>query len=558
MNIRFLTARARTHRRDLIAIAGLSIFGALATLAIPWLAGQFLAGVISGAALELRLVMALLLAALVWMTATNIAVAILSQAASARILAGLRAETYARIQAMPMSFHDRSKSGDLLSLMTYEVSNLSGFLTSTLAKLPAMLLTAGGAAALLFLIDPVMALVVPVLVPVFYLVMKLIGRKLRALAHKVRKAESELVWTASSDLEMLPAIKAFATEQHHRAHYDSVIEKSRLLSLRQARTMAFVGPIVSLVASLSAIALLVLGSGQLASGTRSTGELFAFLFYAALLTRPVEALANIYGQWQIAKGTLARIEAVFAKTIEPGYSAPERLERASGTIDFAGIDFAYPGRPTVLKGFDLAIKPGEIVALTGENGIGKSTLVGLLLRFYDPHAGQIMLDGVNIATIQVQDLRRQFGYVPQRALLFNGTIAENIAFGLANPEPEAIERAARTAQAWEFIQHLPRGLDTEIGDSGIRLSGGQRQRIALARALLRDPPVYIFDEATSMYDLESEAAFVEACVQNLKGRTVIIITHRPASLALADRIVNMTSAGPIITNTPAPQDSAPA
>ncbi len=547
MNIRFLAERARPHRRDLVTIAGLSILSALATLTIPWLAGQFLAGVISGVAVELGLVLALLLAALVWMTGVNIAVAILSQAASGRILAGLRAETYARIQAMPMSFHDRSKSGDLLSLMTYEVGNLSGFLTATLAKLPAMMLTAGGAAALLFLIDPVMAVVVPVLVPVFYLVMKLIGRRLRALSHKVRKAESELVWTASSDLDMLPAIKAFATEQHHRTHYDSVIEKSRRLSLKQTRTMASVGPIVSLVAALAAIALLVLGSGQVASGARSPGELFAFLFYAALLTRPVESLANIYGQWQIAKGTLGRIEAVFTKAVEPGYSATGRLNRAIGAIDFAEIEFAYPGREGVLKGFNLAISPGEIIALTGENGIGKSTLVGLLLRFYDPQAGTITLDGTNIATIQVQDLRRQFGYVPQRALLFNGSIAENIAFGLPNPEPDAIERAARMAQAWDFIQHLPRGLHTEIGDSGIRLSGGQRQRIALARALLRDPPIYIFDEATSMYDLEGEAAFVEACVQSLKDRTVIIITHRPASLALADRIVHMTRTGPVIS-----------
>jgi len=547
LNIRFLAERARPFRGDLVSISALSVLSALATLAIPWLAGNFLAGAIGEARIDLRLIVMLLVGALVWMTVVNIAVTILSQAAAGRILAGLRSEAYDRLQAMPMSFHDRSKSGDLLALMTYEVGDLSDFLTSTLAKVPSMLLTAGGAVVLLFVIDQTMALVVPLLVPLFYVAMRLVGRRLRALSHKVRKADAEVMWTASSDLEMLPAIKAFATEDHHRSHYAQVVEKARQLGLTQTRVIAFIGPLVSLVAAMAAIAVLVLGSGQIASGTRSPAELFAFLFYAALLTRPVEALAGIYGEWQIAKGTMARLEAVFARSIEPGYSAPQRIERAAGAIAFEGIDFAYPGRAAVLKDFNLAIAPGEVIALTGENGIGKSTLVRLLLRFYDPQAGTITLDGIDISTCQVQDLRRQFGYVPQRALLFNGSVAQNIAFGLAAPDPQAIERAARLAQAWDFIPQLPRGLDTEIGDNGIRLSGGQRQRIALARALLRDPPIYIFDEATSMYDLEGEAAFVEACVQSLRGRTVIIITHRPASLALADRIINMTSAGPVIS-----------
>ena len=552
MNLEFMINRARPFRRELFAISALSLLSSLAILAIPWLAGQFLAGVIGDATIGLGLLIALLIAALVWTSAVNILVAIASEAASGRILAGLRREAYERIQAMPMSFHDRSKSGDLLALMSYEVSNLSGFLTATLAKVPSMLLTAAGAVVLLFLIDPVMALVVPVLVPVFYIVMKLLGRKLRALSHRARKAESEVITTAARDLAMLSAIKAFAAEEHHRAQYRAATEKSRLLSLTRARTMAFIGPVVALVAALAAIALLVIGGDKVASGVRSPAELFTFLFYAALLTRPVEALVNIYGQWQIAKGTLARMDAVFTKTIEPGYAAPDRLERARGALAFDGVSFGYPGREPVLTDFALAIAPGEVIALTGENGIGKSTLVSLLLRFYEPQAGRITLDGVDIASLQVQDLRRQFGFVPQRALLFNGSIADNIAFGLTNPAPAAIEHAARLAQAWDFIQHLPRGLDTEIGDNGVRLSGGQRQRIALARALLRDPPIYIFDEATSMYDLEGEAAFVEACVQSLEGRTVIIITHRPASLALADRIIEMTSNGPIITDSTAP------
>lgn len=548
MNIGFLAARARPYAGELAVISAMAVLGAGATLAIPWLAGQFLGAVVASPAsgadrAELGTSVGLLVAVLVALTVVNIAVAVLSRAASGRILAGLQRETHARIQRMPLSFHDRSKSGDLLALMTYEVGNLSTFLTATLANVPAMLLTAGGAVILLFLLDPAMALVVPVLVPGFYIVMKIVGRRLRTLARKVRKAEAELFWTAESDLAMLPAIKAFATEEFQCERYDAAVERARALELRQARILAFVNPLVTLIAALAATAILLAGGGQVADGGRAPGDLFAFLLYAALLTRPVAALADTYGQFQIAKGTLARLEAVFAKTTEPGYDATGTLARAHGAIAFEKVSFGYPGRGPVLEAVDLSIAPGEIVALTGENGVGKSTMIRLLLRFYDPDSGRITLDGTDIASLQVQALRRQFGYVPQRPLLFAGSVAENIAFGIADPDPAAIERAARLAQAWDFIGKLPRGLDTEIGDNGVRLSGGQQQRLALARALLRDPPVYIFDEATSMYDLEGEAAFVETCIETLKGRTVIIITHRPASLALADRIIAATPAG---------------
>jgi ATP-binding cassette subfamily B protein/subfamily B ATP-binding cassette protein MsbA len=543
MKLAFLTTRARPFLGELALISGLSVVSAFATLALPWLAGNFLSGVLGDQAIDIGGTLVLLVLALVSLTALNIAVAILSELASGRILAGLRRETYDHIQAMPISFHDRSRNGDLLALMTYEVDRLSRFLTSTLAGVPSMLITAAGAVVLLFVLDPVMALVVPVLVPVFFVMLKLMGRRLRVLARKVRKAETRLMWMGETDLDMLPAIKAFAVEEHHRAKYHQAIEQARILNLGQTRLSAFVGPVVALVAGLAAITILLVGSEQVAAGTRTPGELFAFLLYAALLTRPVSGLADSYGAWQVARGALARLEGVFGKPLEPGYAAPVRLARAEGAIAFENVTFAYPARPPVLTDLSLAIAPGEIVALTGANGIGKSTMIRLLLRYYDPQAGRITIDGQDIGQVQVQDLRRQFGYVPQRPLLFNGTIRDNIAFGADVDDPAALERAVAMAQASDFINRLPQGLDTEIGDDGIRLSGGQQQRIALARALYRDPPVYILDEATSMYDLEGEAAFVEACIQSLAGRTVIIITHRPASLALAHRIIHMDEKG---------------
>jgi ATP-binding cassette subfamily B protein/subfamily B ATP-binding cassette protein MsbA len=543
VNFAFLRARARPFLPELALISGLSLVSALASLAIPWLAGSFLAGVLGVTTIDITATVALLIAALAVLTAVNILVAILSELASGRILSGLRREVYDHLMALPIGFHDQSRTGELLSLMTYEASQLSSFLTRTLAGVPSMVMTATGAIILLFVLDPVMTLVVPVLVAIFLGVMKLAGRQMRVLARRTRKADVRLMWLGESDLELLPAIKAFAVEGAHQRDYHAASEAARRLSLQRVRISAFIGPVVSLLAGLAVIAILLVGSEQIAAGSRTPGELFAFLLYAALLTRPASGLADTYGAFQMARGTLARMTEVFGKPREAGYAAERRIERAAGAIAFEQVDFAYPGRPPVLRGIDLAIAAGEVVALTGANGAGKSTMIRLLLRFYDPQAGRITLDGEDIAAIDVQSLRRQFGYVPQRPLLLNGTIRDNIIFGADARDPAQVERAARMAQAWDFIQRLPQGLDTVIGEDGVRLSGGQQQRVALARALYRDPPIYIFDEATSMYDLEGEAAFVEACIALLKGRTVIIITHRPASLALAGRIITVSEAG---------------
>jgi len=546
MSAQFWIKWAKKFRWQLALISGLTMLSSLATLAVPWLAAQLLGDVFGGEteALNITQTLGLLVVSLVAMTALSIAAIIVSQTASTRILTELRKQIYGHVQMMPISFHDDARRGDVLALTSYEVGNLSDFLADTLANAPAMILTALGAIIVMFWLDPTLALIVPMLIPVFFIMMKLAGRRLRAVSSKVRAAEVELIAIAERDLEMLPAVKSFATEEFHRAGFADAAEKSRNLAVGQAILNAFIGPIVALLAALSAIAVLVFASGQLLSGESSPAELFAFLLYAALLTRPVGSLANMYGAYQMARGTLARLEDVLALAPEPGYAHGAALSRVDGAIRFENVGFAYPGRKAVFSGLDLEIAPGEIIALTGENGVGKSTLVRLLMRFYEPSSGTISLDGTDIAELKVQDLRRQFGYVPQRALLFNGTIADNIAFGQGPASSrEDILAAAKLAQADDFIAALPDGIDTQIGDHGVRLSGGQRQRIALARALYRNPPIYILDEATSMYDLESEAVFVENCIQSLSGRTVIIITHRPASLALAERVLKLGSDG---------------
>ena len=546
MSVRFWFDWARRFRWQLAGISLLTLLSSAATLAVPWLAAQALGVVISadGTVPDLSQILTLLVSVLVVLTALNIAAAIQSARASTRILTDLRKRVYEHVQIMPLSFHDAQRSGDVLALTSFEVSNLSDFLANTLANAPAIVLTTLGAVAILYWIDPVMALIVPLLVPAFAIMIRLTGRTLRGLSRSARAAEVELVAIAERDLEILPAIKAFAAEEHHRKAFAEAAETSRDFAVRQAQLRAFIGPLMALLAALAAIGVLVIGSGYLSGEASSPEELFAFLLYAALLTRPAGALAAMYSSYQMARGTLARLETVLALDPEPGHYQGATIARAQGAIEFDSLKFAYPGRSPVFEDLNLTVEPGEILALTGENGVGKSTLVRLLLRFYAPQSGTISLDGRDIAEYEIRSLRRQFGYVPQRVLLFNGTIAENIAFGQeAENEQQSIERAARLARVDQFLGGLPEGLDTIIGDHGVKLSGGQRQRIALARALYRDPPIMILDEATSMYDLESEAAFVEECVELLQGRTVILITHRPASLALASRVVRIGQDG---------------
>ncbi|MEO0462971.1 MAG: ABC transporter ATP-binding protein [Pseudomonadota bacterium] len=543
MTVGFVLSRLRPYLPQLALICAVTLLGSLATLSVPLLAGRLLSGIVGEAAIDMRATLALLVGALLATTLIGIAVAVLSELASGHMLAGLRREAYTHVQALPIKEHNEAKMGDLLALITFEIDSLSTFLASTIATIPSHVITATGALVLLFMIDPMLALIVPVLIPVFIIMSKLVGRRLRALALKTRDAEVALFSRAETDLELLPAIKAFAREDTYQDRYAQLIEHARRANLDQKKLEAAVQPVTTLIAALAAIAILLVGLEGAGTQARSTGEVFTFLLYAALLTRPAGALAGVYGQFQWARGTMARLVEVLAIPPEAGYSTPRTLERAEGAIAFESVSFAYPAREMVLEDVDLSIKAGEVVAITGANGIGKSTLLALLMRYYEPQAGRITLDGIDVRELNVQSLRSQIGYVPQRALLFDGTVRDNITLASDTPAAAALERAIEFSGARTFIEALPDGLDTVIGDHGVRLSGGQRQRVALARALYADPPIYVFDEATSMYDLASEAAFVDTCIRALKGCTIIIITHRPASLALADRVLEASPSG---------------
>ncbi|MEO9461533.1 MAG: ABC transporter ATP-binding protein [Marinomonas sp.] len=536
----FLLRRAATFARPIALIAGMTLLASLATLAIPYLLSQIVGAMIAQDAASIHTIAALLLAALAVMNALNITASLLSARTSLTILAQLRTETQAHLQSLPMSFHEQSRKGDLLALLTYEVTLLSGFFTGSLAILPANLFTAAGAIILLFAIDPFMALFVPIVIAIGLLARKLMGRQLWTLSKRSQASDAALVWEAERGLEMVGAIKSFAAEDAFASQYAKAAKRSFTDNFAEARLLAFFGPVAAFIAAIAAIGLLIIAAERIGTAGRDPADLLAFILYAALLTRPLGNLVSAYGEYKKAQGTLDRLDNVLALPTEAGLEAGLKTPDLSrDSIQFSGVNFAYSGRPQTLHDINLTIAPGEIVALTGENGAGKTALLRLLLRFYDADSGSVQLGKKPLKEINIAALRSQIGYVPQRALLFDGTIADNIRFGREHASDAQIEAAIALAQGQEFVADLPQGLDTFIGDNGIRLSGGQRQRIALARALLTDPPMLILDEATSMYDAASEANFVAECSEAMVDRTVLIVTHRPASLKLAQRVLHL-------------------
>lgn len=539
MNLRLILGYAAPYRGSLALSVLLMLVETGVALTVPLLGGRFAEQVLASGPANGGAILLALLGLFALQGLVKYGNNYLMGRTSAHILADLRVRIYDHLQALPLSFYHQRRQGDVLALLTYEATQLASFMSGTLLAVIPLALTVAGAVILMFRIDPTLALLVAVLVPVFFFVLKVLGRHLRALAQQLQQADATAIAIASENLGMLSAIKTFTRETLESGRYRTQVAQIRRLSTLQQTIYAGLGPAIQFIAAGAAVLLLWLASARIGSGQMNPAEMVSFLLYAAVLTRPVGALAAVYGQTLMARGTLQRLQRVLAEPVESIQQAGRALPPVRGAIEFRGIEFAYPGRTPVLTGFNLRIAAHETVAITGENGCGKSTLAHLMMRLHEPRAGQIFIDGIDVAEISLHSLRSQIGIVPQHVLLFNGTVHDNIAFGRPSADARDVENAARCAQAHDFITRLPSGYDTWVGDQGIRLSGGQRQRLALARALLKDPPILILDEATAMFDLEGERSFIEDCHHALAKRTVILITHRPASLALADRVLSM-------------------
>jgi len=542
LDIRSLTTYAAPHRAALACALVLMLLESGAALAVPWLGGRLAAGLLQSDAASDGTVASILAAMLLLFGAQALVKfgnAYLLGNASEKIVADLKIRVYDHLQALPLSFFHQRRQGDTLALLTRDVYVVSSYASGTLLAIVPLLFTVAGAVYFMFRLDPLVALLAAILIPLFFLLLKFLGRRIRPLATQLGEEHATAVAIAEENLGMLPAIKTFTREPLESARHREQIDRIRVLTDKRLRIEAALGPGIQFIAAAGIVLLLWAASGAISGGKLAPAELVTFLLYAQLLTRPVSGLADLYGQTQTARSAMLRLSRVLDEAPEPPPDVGAELRRVRGAIAFEKVSFGYPGRAPALRHVDLSIPAGQTLAIVGPNGAGKSTLAHLLTRLHKLSSGTITIDGIDIATVSLDSLRRQIGVVPQHVLLFNASVRDNIAYGRTEPAQAEIEAAARAARAHDFIIDLPQGYDTLIGDRGVRLSGGQQQRLALARALLKDPPILILDEATAMFDPQGEVEFLEGSRRALAGRTVLLITHRPASLAIADRIVRM-------------------
>ena len=450
----------------------------------------------------------------------------------------LRLQIYERLQRLPLGFFSRRRTGELVSRVTNDVTVVQAALTQTPTDFLRQLITLVGGLAIMVVMNWRLTLLILVVIPPIVLTAAFFGRRLQRLSTDVQDRLADSTVTLEEMLSGIRVVKSFAREPWERARFARAVEASLAAALRRARLQAAFTPTVSLFGSAALTLLLWYGGRQVIHGVLTPGELIAFLVLMMMVAMPLGEFAGLYGRLREALGAAHRVFDLLDVAPEPldvpGARSPGRLR---GSVRFAGVRFAYDGLHPVLDAISLDVLPGEVVALVGPSGAGKTTLVNLIPRFYDPTEGRVEIDGQDLRGLDLRALREQIGLVPQETFLFGGTVRENIAYGRPGATDDEIRAAARDANAEEFIRDLPEGYETVVGEKGVRLSAGQRQRIAIARVLLKDPRLLILDEATSSLDTASERLVQEALERVMAGRTTVVIAHRLSTVRRADRIL---------------------
>jgi ATP-binding cassette, subfamily B, bacterial len=458
-----------------------------------------------------------------------------------RVVADLRSAVYQRVIRMDPPFFEVTKTGEVLSRLTTDttlIQSLSGVGLSILLRSTVSFF---GSLVLLLLTSFKLALIIFALIPTVLAPMLLFGRRVRRLSRDSQDRVADTSGLAGETLNAIQTVQAFTLEELHGRRYDDMVEKSFDTAVRRTRVRAWLVA-AAIMTTFSAVTLVLwLGARSVLAGTMSGGDLAKFLSYAIFMGTSVAALSEMWGELQRASGAMERTVELLDS--QPSLKIPANPLAmnpvARGAISFEHLSFAYPSRldTRALSDFNLEIAPGETVAFVGPSGAGKSTVFQLLLRFYDPLAGRILVDGVDIAQADPQAVRARIGLVPQETMIFGASARENIRYGRPGASDAEIEAAARAAAADEFIRKLPEGYDTFLGERGARLSGGQKQRLAIARAILKNPPILLLDEATSSLDSESERLVQDALEKLMRDRTTLVIAHRLATAINSDRIV---------------------
>ena len=450
----------------------------------------------------------------------------------------LRMRLFNHAERLSFNYFDTHQTGLLLSTITDDVATVQDFVSSSTLSILVDLLTIVGMLGLMFWLNWDFTLIVVAVTPVLLLFVARFRRAVKRATHEVRRRESDIVDVLQTGLESVRTVQAFGAQDIEAARLSDVSRATVKAALGARRVKSLLSPIVAVVVSLCTAMVLWRGAALILAGTMTVGSLTVFLAYLAKFFKPVQDLAKMTNAVAATNVGLERIRAI----LDIGASIPEHPdarepEPFKGAITFEHVAFSYKPEAPVLADVSFSIAPGQFVGLVGMTGSGKSTIVSLIPRFYDPTAGRILIDGADLRAYTLDGIRRQIGFVLQDTVLFRGTVRDNIAYGRPDATEEQIIAAARLANADEFIVRMPRGYDTMIGERGVTLSGGQRQRIGIARALIRDAPILIMDEPTAALDTESEKLVMEGLDRLMRGRTVLTITHRLNTIRGADTII---------------------
>jgi ATP-binding cassette, subfamily B, bacterial len=458
-----------------------------------------------------------------------------------RVIADLRSTVFEHIIGLSSDFFGATRTGEIISRLTNDTTQLQMVIGFGFSMFLRNLLMMVGAVVLLFVTSPKLAALVLLGVPATLIPIFLLGRRVRGLSRANQDRVADVSAHVDEAIHEILTVQAYVHEAEERAHFNRRVESTYEVGVARVRQKAGLIALVMLIAFSAIAVILWIGGHDVLAGKITAGELSAFVFYAGIVASGAGTVSEVWGEIQRAAGACERLmEILDTSASVQAPATPVRFPaRVHGRVSFEGVQFSYPSRPEqpALTDFDLEIEPGEHIALVGPSGAGKSTVMGLLLRFYDPQFGRVCIDGIDIRSCDPADVRRRIALVPQDPVIFATSVLENVRYGRPGATQAEVVRALRAAHAEEFVERLPEGLRTELGERGARLSGGQRQRLSIARALLADREILLLDEATSALDSVSERLVQDALVNLVRGRTSLTIAHRLSTVQDADRIV---------------------